>query len=100
MDTFHPLNPLCEVYRIPKNSRKAHQQRATIVTANQECRKLGKEESFPDRERVSSLPPSANFYPSFMYLSGVPHLSQTSSAHTDSSLTEPPQPHSPTATTI
>lgn len=68
MDTFYPLNPLCEVYRIPKNSRKATQQRATTVTANQECTKLGKGESFPDRERVPSLPPSANFHPSFMDL--------------------------------
>lgn len=93
MDTFYPLNPLCEVYRIPKDSRKAHQQRATIVTANQECTKLGKGESFPDRECVPSLPPSANLHPSFLDLPWVPHLYQAFPAHTDSSPTEPPQLH-------
>lgn len=65
MDTFHPLNPLCEVYRIPKNSRKAHQQRATIVTANQECTKLGKGESLPDRMCV--LPTSLCKFPPILH---------------------------------
>lgn len=68
MDTLCPLNPLCEVYRIPKNSRKTHPQRAIIVIANQKCTKLGMGESFPDRMRalpasLCNCPPSFTDFP-------------------------------------
>lgn len=92
MDTFHPLIPLCEVYRISKNSRQTHPQRAKTSIANKECTDLRMRESFPDGECVPFLLLSANFP---LILQGL-----ESQAFQLPQTPPPLSPDSPTATPI